>query len=147
MGISSPSLLLTSISLSLSHFLFCFTAGEGRSRRAPPPHHHAATERFQIKWDLTGSSDLARSSEISPDLVSSCRIWWDLAGFWPDLAGSAAAPPSTSPVLSNIGVFADFLLLCFVDFLFFYFCCYGKFFVVVICWCLLLGWFSIWLLL
>ena len=103
--ISSPSLLLTSISLSLSHFLFCFIVGEGRSRRAPP-------------LDLPPPQRGSRSSETSPDLVRTRRIWWDLVGSWPDLASSAASPPSTSLILSNIGVFADFFLLCFVDFFF-----------------------------
>ena len=58
--------------------------------------------------------------------MRSRRIWRDLVGFWPDLAGSATASASPSPVLSNIGVFADLLLLYFVDFF-----CYGEFFVAV----------------
>ena len=108
MGISSPSLLTPpdlSLLLPLS-FSFLFhpqwkeitsssTTGEERSRRAPPPRR--------------GS----RSSETSQDLASSRRIWWDLAGFWPDLIGFVAAPPLTSPILSNLYL----LIFCFV------FCC------------------------
>uniref|UniRef100_A0A2N9IGA8 Uncharacterized protein n=1 Tax=Fagus sylvatica TaxID=28930 RepID=A0A2N9IGA8_FAGSY len=59
--ISSPSLLPTSISLSLSHFLFCFTVSEARSRRAPP-------------LDLPPPRKHSKSSETSPDLVRSRRI-------------------------------------------------------------------------
>ena len=82
-----------------------------RSRRAPPPN-------------LSSPHKGSRSSETSSDLVRSRRIWRDLVGFWPDLAGSATASASPSPVLSNIGVFADLLLLCFVDFLLWWvFCC------------------------
>jgi hypothetical protein len=132
-GISSSSFLPTSISLSLSYFLFCFTADERRLSWAPPPHRHREipdqVRSHRIWWDL------ARSSEISPDLVRSRQIRWDFAGFWLDLADSAAAPPSTSPVLSNIGVFADFFVVFFFFFFFFFFCgCYGEYFVAMICW-------------
>ena len=62
-----------------------------------------------------------------PNQVRPHWIWWDLTGFWPNLVGSTVAPPSTSSVLSNIGLFTDFLLLCFVDFLlwllWWVFCC------------------------
>ena len=70
---------------------------------------------------------ISHHHEKVPDQVRCRRIWWDLAWFWPDLIGSTAAPPSSSPVLSNIGVFGGFLLLCFVDFLlwllWWIFCC------------------------
>jgi hypothetical protein len=154
MGISSPSLLTPYSSLLTTppdlnlplplSFSFLFhprrkeitsssTTGEGRSLRAPPP----------AKGDHV---ELHRHREV-PDQVRPHRIWWDLAGsgenspvlagFWPDLTGFAAAPPSTSPVLSNLYL----LIFCFV--LFFFLCgCYGEFFVTVIWWCLLLGWFS-----
>ena len=72
-----------------------------------------------------------------PDQVRPHRIWWDLTRFWPDLTGSAAAPPSPSPILSNIGVFANLLICCYCVLLIFFCCgCYGEFFVSVICWCL-----------
>ena len=116
MGISSPSLLTLhslllpiSISLSLSHFLFCFILGERRSRRAPPP----------TKGDHV---ELHRHREV-PDQVRPHQIWWDLAGsgenspvltgFWLDLVGFAAALPSTLPVLSNLYL----LIFCFFFFL------------------------------
>ena len=118
MGISSPSLLTLhslllpiSISLSLSHFLFCFILGERRSRRAPPP----------TKGDHV---ELHRHREV-PDQVRPHRIWWELAG-----SGEISSDlGQTSPVLLRhhlqlhwfypiLVYLLIFLLLCFVDFFF-----------------------------
>uniref|UniRef100_A0A2N9GFA8 Secreted protein n=1 Tax=Fagus sylvatica TaxID=28930 RepID=A0A2N9GFA8_FAGSY len=77
MGISSPSLLPISISLSLSHFLFCFITGEGRSCRAPPlaKGDHVKLHRHREVPDPRSSEISSGSGEISPDLASSSRIW------------------------------------------------------------------------
>ena len=122
--ISSPSLLPTSISLSLSHFHFCFTVSEARSHRAPP-------------LDLPPPQKHSKSSETSPDLVRSRRIRRELASSHRILARPRRFCCGTTFNFAGYVqfVFTDFLFFffCFVLFFFFFFCgCYGEFFVAVI---------------
>ena len=123
MGISSSSLLPISISLSLSHFLFCFITGEGRSCRTPP-----LAKGDHVKLHRHGEVPDPRSSKILPDLVRSRQIWRVLVGsgeISPDFGQTSLILLQHHLQLRRFCPILVYLLFFF----FFFFCgCYGEFF-------------------